>query len=165
MLLEDTTESYARVPVRTDSSEPRRIFVINAPRPVAGDIWHMTAEIHVTNDDLRERGHGVACVTEARIQDHTTNDRSGGFIWLRANGFGNVGVEAHHALISRSKWIEWTQELVDDLPGGPDTQLYLKFFVMAQSTRARSRDQLIITPGRGFLQLRIEKASTASSLA
>jgi hypothetical protein len=65
----------------------------------------------------------VAAVTELQFSGNSGNGREDGFGWLRANGSWNVGVEAHHALISRSKWIEWTPELIDRLPGGRDDRV------------------------------------------
>jgi hypothetical protein len=153
MLLEDATPSYQSVPVVEDSSEPRKIYNVGVPRPVVGEEWHVCTEVHVTNDDLRERGAGVACVTEVRFSGNSGNGREDGFDWLRANGSWNVGVEAHHALISRSKWLRWTPEFIAQLPGGPDDPLYVKLIVIARSKQARAGDKLDIKPDGGFLQV------------
>jgi hypothetical protein len=154
MLFEDATPSYRSVPVVEDSSEPRKIYNVRVPRPAVGEEWHVCAEVHVTNDDLRKRGAGVAAVTEVRFSENSGNGREDGFGWLRANGSWNVGVEAHPALISRSKWLEWTPELIDQLPGGPDDPLYVKLMLMAKSAQAQAGDKLDIKPDGGFLQVR-----------
>jgi hypothetical protein len=143
-------ERYAKLKVADGSGEARAIFVLESPFPEVGDIWHLTAEIHVTNDELRDRGRGVACTTEIRVAPDRSNDRSGVTL-LRANGTFNVGVEAHHGPITRSIWIEWTQEMVDKVER--HDRLYVKFFAWAHSTAAERGDELTVTRGRGFLQL------------
>jgi hypothetical protein len=153
MLFEDATPSYRSVPVVEDSSEPRKIYNVRVSRPLLGEEWHVCTEVHVTNDDLRERGAGVACITE-RFSGNSGNGREDGFDWLRANGSWNVGVEAHHALISRSKWLAWTPELIAQLPAGPDDPLYVKLILMARSKQAQASDKLDIKPDGGFLQVR-----------
>jgi hypothetical protein len=164
MLFEDATPSYRSVPVVEDSSEPRKVYNVRVPRPVLGEEWHVCTEVHVTNDDLRERGAGVAAVTEVRFSDNSGNGREDGFAWLRANGSWNVGVEAHHALISRSKWLAWTPELIAQLPGGPDDPLFVKLILMVKSEQAQAGDKLDIKPDGGFLQVRQSKREASFSL-
>jgi hypothetical protein len=149
-IYQSNAERYAKLKVTDGSGEARAIFMLESPLPEVGDIWHLTAEIHVTNDELRGRGRGVACTTEIRVAPDRSNERSG-MALLRANGTFNVGVEAHHGLIARSKWIEWTQEMVDELD--PHDRLYVKFFAWAHSTAAERGDELTVTRGRGFLEL------------
>lgn len=148
-------ERYSDIPVETDGSSPRCMMYIKPDIPNAGDIWTITVEIHVTNDDLRARGSGVACTTEVRIGEDTSHARDG-FKVIRANGSFNVGVEAHHGLILRTKSIEWTQAMIDDISGWTD--LAVKFMVWGSSTAAISGDRLVIDEGRGFMQLRIDEA-------
>jgi hypothetical protein len=164
MLFEDATPSYRSVPVVEDSSEPRKVYNVRVPRPVLGEEWHVCTEVHVTNDDLRERGAGMAAVTEVRFSDNSGNGREDGFAWLRANGSWNVGVEAHHALISRSKWLAWTPELIAQLPGGPDDPLFVKLILMAKSEQAQAGDKLDIKPDGGFLQVRQSTGAASFSL-
>jgi hypothetical protein len=75
MLIEDATPSYRSVPVVEDSSEPRKVYNVRVPRPALGEEWHVCTEVHVTNDDLRERGAGVAAVTEVRFSHNSGNGR------------------------------------------------------------------------------------------
>jgi hypothetical protein len=151
MFFETTTERYEDIQVREHDSEPRGVYMLEAPRPSVGELWDIRFELHVTNEGPRAKGYGVAATTEVRLQATKDNDRSGGVSLLRANGSWNVGVEAHHALISRSKIIKWDEEKIGEIED--DAPLFLKVFLMAKSTQAVAEDRLIIDQGKGFLQL------------
>ena len=150
-------ERYVDIPVRTDGSAVRTVMYINnLTPPVPGEIWDIEYEIHVTNDDLRERDRGVAATTEVRIGFDTSHSRGNGdgsFRCSRANGSFNVGVEAHHGLISRRCLFEWTQELVEGVTAQYPKLPVVKAYLWASSTAAISGDRLEIDQGRGKLVL------------
>ncbi|MGH1542732.1 MAG: hypothetical protein ACRBHB_20100 [Arenicella sp.] len=144
-------ERYSEIPVYTNGSGVRTLMYINnISIPVAGEIWDVEYEVHVTNDDLRARGKGVAATTEVRIGVDTSHNRSGYFACSRANGSFNVGVEAHHGLISRRCLFKWTQADIDDLN---NINPVLKAYLWASSTAAQSGDKLKVDQGRGKLVL------------
>jgi hypothetical protein len=62
---------------------------------------------------------------------------------------------SRRTMLCRSKWIEWTPEMLDQLPGGPDDPLYVKRFLMAKGTRWEPGDMLDIKPDGGFFQVRV----------
>lgn len=153
-------ERYDSLPVREDGSGAKCVMYVTMPKPSVGEIWTVTSEIHVTNNDLRRRDKGVACTTEVRIGSSPDHDRGSDLPFVRANGSFNVGVEAHHGLIPRSRSMVWTRDLVDAVAAWDG--VYVKQYVWASSTAARSGDRLEIDQGRGFIQvLRIYGEVTA----
>lgn len=144
-------ERYNSLPVKKDGSGVKCLFFVSMPKPKVGEIWTVTSEIHVTNNDLRNRDAGVACTTEVRMGSSPANDRGADLPFVRANGSFNVGVEAHHGLITRTKSIVWTQGMIDSVASWEG--VYVKTYVWASSTSARSGDRLEIDVGRGFSQV------------
>lgn len=146
------SERYTTVPVESDSSNPRTIFyVVPDPHPVVGEVWIVSFEIHVTNDDLRAQDKGVAATTEVRLGYDTSHERASGFNLIRANGTFNIGVEAHHGLISRTKTIYWTQQMVDDANAMSD--VVAKMMIWASSSGQSGQYDLEIGQNRGFFQI------------
>lgn len=145
----EMSERYTSLVVKDSDAPKYCIFYIEMPRPVLGEIWVVSSEIHGTNDDLRARGYGLHLTTEIRVDDNTSNTR-GGLEIARANGSFNIGPEAHHGLIPRPNMMEWTQADIDYVSGWG--AVYLKFFAWAGSTQAQSGDRCDITSGRGHLK-------------
>lgn len=163
-MYEDTLdERYSDIPVSdgalsfTDPSYPydRCIRYVAMPRPVVGEIWDISMELHATNDDLRARDKALALTTEILIGPQPSNSRfTNGVIQLvvlRANGSYNIGPEAHHGLISRRAVIQWDAEKIAYIAAYET--IYVKLMAWAISTAAESGDRCEITPNRGFLRV------------
>lgn len=133
----------------------RCIRYIEMPRPTLGEIWDVSAEVHVTNDDLRSRGFGLYVTTEVIVGDTTGNSRLvDGLLPLqiiKPSGAYNVGPEAHHGLIPRRGIIKWTQADLNYI--SQYETIYLKYMVWSGSTQYQSGDRCEITPGRGQLKV------------
>ena len=85
---------------------------------LAGDEISIYCEVHGTNDDARSEGVGVAWVTEFRLKDNQSNDRLDGTFNVpmhHDSGHFNVGVEAHHGLISREGAYTFTDDYSGEL--------------------------------------------------
>lgn len=155
-------ERYTEIRVWDDHTKARCLMYVEGPRPSVGDIWRWTSEVHVTNNDLRLRDKGVAVTTEVRIGPDSSHNRGydttqpAPMPFIRANGTFNVGKEAHHGLIGRTKSIEWTQEMVDAVADWD--QVIAKFMIWASSTAYQSSDRLDIGKMRGFAQLEVFEA-------
>jgi hypothetical protein len=145
------SERYTDMPVKSDYTGARCIMYIPiAQLPVVGEIWDISSEIHVTNDDLRARGKALALTTTVLLGDTANHDNIGVSL-IKASGSFNVGVEAHHGLVSRRAPVRWTQEMVDIAAtlGTPT----LKFLIWASSTAWQSGDRCDITQNRGHLRM------------
>ena len=110
---------YGRMQVLpTAPSEEARTAAMRVPmyiampdRPVAGELWAINWEMHFTNNTLRAKGVGLFVTSEIRVAADSTQTRNGLQI-LDASGAYNIGVEAHHGLITRTVTWLWTPERV-----------------------------------------------------
>lgn len=134
-------EQVATIPVRKSGADWYPIYCLEVFDIVPGEMWMVFAEAHATNDDLRDRGKGLAWVTQLRWGADCDGVSDGDGI-DRANGTFNLGPEAHHGFVTRVGSYVWTE---------PQVSVWVKLMTHAKSTAAISGDDLKIDQNRGRL--------------